>query len=387
LVDKINIVVAGHSHFGAPWMVGSHQLALAWARAGHRVLHLSPPITPWHAVRVADPLVRGRYRSAIGGVQRVEAGLMNWVPLGLLPWVWGAHLYRYLGTSLPSCTVGLVSALRRAGFQAPDLLVVDHPQFYNLDLVLSPGRVLYRGSELFAEIHNRRIVNDIERALITRVDCVIATSEPVAQRLRDHGRAIVTLFENGVEFAHMSHPVPPPAEYSRLKACRAVYAGAIDNRFGVALLLELARARPDVEFVLIGSGTAVAEIAASRLANVHLLGTRPYADLPAYLQHASVGLLPFNAHPANAGRSPMKFYEYAAAGLPIAASLTPEFARRREAFVRFFDPQDPALALDEVLTQRPIPEPARIASRDWSLIAQTILDHAVSSHGAKPSAS
>ena len=311
-------------------------------------------------------------------------GLKNWVPLGLLPWVWGAHLYRHLGTSLPSCTVGLASTLRRADLQAPDLLVVDHPQFYNLDLALSPRRVLYRASDLFAEIHDRRVVNDIERALVARVDCVIATSEPVAQRVRDHGRANVMLFENGVEFAHMSHPVPAPAEYSRLRPRRAVYAGAIDNRFDVALLLELARARPDVEFVLIGSGTAVVEIAASRLANVHLFGTRPYADLPGYLQHASVGLLPFNAHPANAGRSPMKYYEYAAAGLPIAASLTPELARRHEPFIRFFDPQDPTMALDEVLVQRPIPEPAHIASRDWSLIAQTILDYAVSSDGAKP---
>ena len=365
-------------------MVGSHQLALAWARAGHRVLHLSPPITPWHAVRMADPLTRGRYRGAFGGVQEVEPGFMNWVPLGLLPWVWGAHLYRHLGISLPSYTIGLASTLRRVGLHAPDLLVVDHPQFYNLDLVLSPRRFLYRACDHFAEIHNRRVVNDIERALVARVDCVIATSEPVAQRMRDHGRATVKVFENGVEFARMAHPVPAPAEYLHLRPRRAVYAGAIDNRFGVALLLALARARPDVEFVLIGSGMAVAEIAASRLENVHLLGVRSYADLPAYLQHASVGLLPLNAHPANAGRSPMKFYEYAAAGLPIAASLTPEFARRREPFIRFFDPQDPAKALDEVLVQRPIPEPAHIAMRDWSLIAQAILDHAVSPDGVKP---
>ena len=78
----------------------------------------------------------------------------------------------------------------------------------------------------------------------------------------------------------------------------------------------------------------------------------------------------------------MKFYEYAAAGLPIAASLTPELARRREPFIRFFDTKNPAKALDEVLVQRPIPEPARIALRDWSLIAEAILDHAVSSDGA-----
>ena len=206
---------------------------------------------------------------------------MNWVPLGLLPWVWGAHWYRHLGTSLPNYTIGLASTLRRAGLHAPDMLVVDHPQFYNLDLVLSPRRVLYRACDNFAEIHDRRVVNDIERALVTRVDCVIATSEPVAQRMREHGRASVTVFGNGVEFARMSRPVPPPAEYSCLRRHRAVYAGAIDNRFGVALLLALARARPNVEFVLIGSGTAVAEIAASRLENVHLLGIRPYADLPA----------------------------------------------------------------------------------------------------------
>lgn len=79
----------------------------------------------------------------------------------------------------------------------------------------------------------------------------------------------------------------------------------------------------------------------------------------------------------------MKFYEYAAAGLPIAASLTPEFARRREPFIRFFDPQNPAKALDEVLVQRPIPEPAHVATHDWSLIAQAILNHTVSHDGMK----
>ena len=185
----------------------------------------------------------------------MEPGLMNWVPLGLLPWVWGAHLYRHLGTSLPSYTVGLASTLRRAGLQAPDLLVVDHPQFYNLDLVLSPRRVLYRACDLFAEIHDRRIVNDIERALVTRVDCVIATSEPVAQRLRDHGRTTVTLFENGVEFAHMSHPVPPPAEYARLRPRRADLRGR--NRQPVRCRA-IARTR---------SGAARCRVCADRLGN------------------------------------------------------------------------------------------------------------------------
>jgi teichuronic acid biosynthesis glycosyltransferase TuaH len=36
----------------------------------------------------------------------------------------------------------------------------------------------------------------------------------------------------------------------------------------------------------------------------------------------AVGLLPFSQDGANAGRSPMKLYEYAAAGLAIAATST-----------------------------------------------------------------
>jgi len=79
----------------------------------------------------------------------------------------------------------------------------------------------------------------------------------------------------------------------------------------------------------------------------------------------------------------MKFYEYAAAGLPVAASLTTELARRREPFIRFFDPQNPARALNEALVQRPIPEPAHIAARDWCLIAQAILDHAGFADGVR----
>lgn len=370
---RLKIVVASHTYFGGPLVVGGHQLARAWARAGHRVLLLSPPITPWHTVRVSDPQIRARFHLAVDGLRQAEPGLWDYVPAGLFPWVWGAHLHGQLHRTLPSFTVGLTNVIRRAGFARPDLLVIDHPQFYNLDQAINARTLVYRACDLFAEIHGRSIVAELERRLVARAHCVIALSEPVAERLREYGAPQVTLVENGVEFEHFARTTPPPAEYKTFRPRRVVYSGAIDFRFDGELVVRLARARPDIEFILIGIGNGLAPGAIRGLANVHRIGARPYARLPGYLQHASVGLLPFNAHPANAGRSPMKLYEYAAAGLPILATRTPELERRAAPFVHFVDASEPERTLDEMLRTPARPDPASVATHDWSRIAQSVL--------------
>ena len=301
----------------------------------------------------------------------VEPRLWEWVPAGLVPWVWGAHLGRRLRRTLPSFALGVARTLRQTGFATPDLLVIDHPQFCNLDRIVGASRLAYRATDLYREMHGRRIVDDLERRLLERVDCAIATSEPVAQRLREHGAAHPEVIENGAEVAHFAKPAPRPVEYSASQNYRAVYAGAIDFRFDAALVARLATARPDVEFVIIGAGNVT--MPTPILANLRWLGTRPYALLPAYLQHADVGLLPLSSHPANAGRNPMKLYEYAAAGLAVLATRTPELARRPPPFVRFIDARPPEVALDCLLWERPIPDPVEVAKHDWSQIAERVL--------------
>ena len=64
-------------------------------------------------------------------------------------------------------------------------------------------------------------------------------------------------------------------------------------------LVGMARARPDLRLVLVGPvslpGDVVAEL--EKEPAIHLLGPRPYDQVPAYLQHADVVVIPHLVNP------------------------------------------------------------------------------------------
>ena len=86
--------------------------------------------------------------------------------------------------------------------------------------------------------------------------------------------------------------------------------------------------RPDWSFVLIGPDHD-GSLARSRLAglpNVHALGPRPYATLPGYLHRFDVATIPFAINDITLATSPLKLFEYFAAGRPVISTPMPECA-------------------------------------------------------------
>jgi glycosyltransferase involved in cell wall biosynthesis len=68
----------------------------------------------------------------------------------------------------------------------------------------------------------------------------------------------------------------------------------------------------------------------AELANVHWLGPRPYATLPAYLDRFSVATIPFVVNDVTHSVSPLKLFEYMAGGKPVITPPLRECARYRE---------------------------------------------------------
>jgi glycosyltransferase involved in cell wall biosynthesis len=383
----MDIVFASHTVMGGHFVVGSHHLARTFAASGHRVAHLSTPISPAHLLLFGrSEIIRERYRIWREGGRGGQPGPFNLVPMAPLPWRAAGVAYR-LGLNLQLVsTPSIRTLLARCGIGKPDLLIIDQPYFAGLERMLKPRTTLYRATDLYAEMTDDQSNVTAEQDILRNADGWIATSLPVFDHV---GRMAPDkpnlLVENGVDVEHFSTPQAFPEDYANIPGPRLVYAGAIDKRFDAKAARELARLMPEVSVVLIGpvadgAGDALAE--GGSLPNLHLLGPRPYEKLPAYFQHADVGLILLNDHPANGGRSPMKLYEYAAAGLPVVCRWTHEIARRAEAFIFLYErPDDVAKIATWALDQRDRLESdmrAAAAAASWSAKANRITNFALS---------
>ena len=107
-----------------------------------------------------------------------------------------------------------------------------------------------------------------------------------------------------------------------------MFTGAVvATKLDLALLETVARARPAWTFALVGPvgpGDPSTDVSALQaLPNVHLLGPRPYEELPAVLRAADAGLVPYAINPLTRSIFPMKVYEYLAAGLPVVSTPLP----------------------------------------------------------------
>ncbi|MFL9610278.1 glycosyltransferase [Methylobacillus sp. Pita2] len=326
----MKILFLSHTAAGGEFVVGSHQLSKQFALQGHSVVHLSPPITPAHVALWRKPFEVKRFKRWWRSGDVINQAL-DVIPASILPWGLANKL------AVPTSVFGFFlkfSALRqlkRHDFLEPDIVLIDEPRLVYLLQYFPKAKIVYRPTDVYHEIRNDPSIIEAEKRVIAHARHFIATSEPVKQHLHGLGVNDVLLLQNGVDlehylqFEHQELSLPP--------APRALYAGALDHRFGFGILRLIAQENPQVSFLMAGPVEDKYKAEFAPLANVHFLGHVKYAALPNLMQHCQFGLLPLSGHPSNAGRSPMKLFEYAAIGLPVVSSKTPELERRALPFV------------------------------------------------------
>jgi len=320
----MRIAFLSHTAMGGDFVVGSHHLAAALATRGHDVLHISAPVTPAHVLGLRHAFTRRRIARFLHGGE-THHGVRDIVPLALLPWALARNSPALMHAHSRWMLAAPLRGMNSLQLARADRLIVDEPRLLGAALAGTESTTLaYRATDLYAAMRGDPRIADAERLLCLRAQVVVATSEQIAAHLREISGRHVHVIGNGVDYARFATPQTLAPELGNLpgeRGSRAIYVGAFDARFCAESLRAAALALPARTFLLAGPGGERIAAALS-LPNIHATGAVPYESLPGLLQACAVGLLPFSANDANAGRSPMKLFEYAAAGLAVAASCS-----------------------------------------------------------------
>ncbi|WP_432544509.1 glycosyltransferase [Kineococcus sp. SYSU DK002] len=259
----------------------------------------------------------------------------------------------------------------------PRLLWTYTPFTYGLEA--HADRTVYHLVDLLHEnpgVHRGRLLA-AERAL--RADLALATSPAVEEHLRAQGFTATRCLPNVCD----AGPFTAARERAVPRGSTVVFAGTLaPHKVDLPLLLDLAVAlRGTGRLRLVGPVTDPAHETWRRLvgAGAEVVGTLPAADLATELATATVGVVPYRVSPLTVGISPLKTYEYLAAGLPVVSTPLPAiepvpgavFVRERHEFV--------AQVLDLLRDGDP-GRPERVArharGHDWATRGQELRDAA-----------
>jgi glycosyltransferase involved in cell wall biosynthesis len=128
-------------------------------------------------------------------------------------------------------------------------------------------------------------------------------------------------------FAARRGELPEPSDLAGLDGVRIGFYGVIDERADLELIDGVAALRPDWNVILVGPVAKVEESALPRRANIHYLGSKSYAELPSYLAHWDVAMMPFALNESTRFISPTKTPEYLAAGRPVVSTAIRDVVR------------------------------------------------------------
>jgi glycosyltransferase involved in cell wall biosynthesis len=312
---------------------------------------------------------------ALRGVREVEPNIHVLSPLAIP--LLGSSLARAFNRE--ALKLQIRRAMRALHFQRP-IVWAFLPAAEWVARALKPDLLIYHCVDEFSAFSDApsRAVAECEARLVKEADLVITSAE----RLFDSKRALnprTVLVRHGVDHAHFARALDPstaiPEEVSALPRPIFGFFGLIADWVDQELIEKVANANASGSVVMLGKvRTDVSRL--KKVRNVHILGPRPYRELPSFCKAFDVALMPFRINELTLNANPLKVREYLAAGLPVVSTAIPEVEQLGLCFVgkdhQGFLAQLPR-ALESPMSRRERSE--RMKGESWAARLEEIRSH------------
>jgi glycosyltransferase involved in cell wall biosynthesis len=189
----------------------------------------------------------------------------------------------------------------------------------------------------------------LENQMARQADLITVVSPPLMERFSKTEPDKVLLAPNGADISHFA-----ASAHLRVKRDRPGrvfgYMGCLNYWFHGALVNQVLNILSDWQFLIVGN---TMELPAEQWkwlehSRIHYLGQVSFMELPEFLARIDVGIIPFQQTQIVRSTSPIKLYEYLAAGLPVVATSMPDVLDlKRRGFVYCADTADDFAALIE----------------------------------------
>jgi len=297
----------------------------------NKVLFASTPFNIRDAIRTS-----WNADKEISGVSRITDKLHTYIPPRWLP---TNDRYPRLDRIIKDWRCWHIrNRMRRLGMKQP-ILYIWHPDFLDMVGHFNEALVVYHCYDEFSlfvsnSMRPGAMENLVarERELVRRADIVFTVSEQLRTR-RSSLNPNIHVVTNGVNYELFSRAQDARTKIpDDLLAIRRPIIGFVATQTNITdlvLLLQIFQHRQDWSFVFIGVERAPehqaeeALRALQKLPNVHFIGRRTLEEIPAYLKGCDVCAVPWVLNELSLSASPLKLYEYLAAGKPVVSTPLP----------------------------------------------------------------
>ena len=296
-----------------------------FAKSGHCVTYLQTSINLLHWITR-----KGYYKTWKEG-SRFSENIWVTCALSLLPYYDKSTLFskKIIRFSYKFCFPSIRRLVLKSGFGEPDIIWTTVPGSSVLKEIFPNSQLIFHCIDNYAAYRGNQVTK-IEAQDYNKSDHIFVIGEVLKKHVLSLNTREdkITNLGQGVNIDLYQKDYKIPEDLKNIAGPIAIWVGVLEKFDKTYLeIISKTMKKRGGSVVLLGPITKSFTNLFTNFNNIFFLGSKSSKEVPKYLLHCDIGLMPYNRtnQEIYKGQHPLKLYEYAAAKLPIISTWNDEY--------------------------------------------------------------